>query len=170
MPLHISFVVAIAENGVIGQGGDLPWKISGDMRHFKAVTLGKPIIMGRKTWDSLPRKPLPGRPNIVVTGQAGFQAEGAEVAGSVDEALARGAALARELGVDEVAIIGGAQIYRAAFPKATRLYITEVHACPEGDVHFPAFDEGEWHEVSRTRHAAGEKDSADFSIVIYERR
>jgi dihydrofolate reductase len=168
--MHISFVVAIAENGVIGQGGDLPWKISGDMKHFKAVTLGKPIIMGRKTWDSLPRKPLPGRPNIVVTGQAGFQAEGAEVAGSVDEALARGAALARELGVDEVAIIGGAQIYRAAFPKATRLYITEVHACPEGDVHFPAFDEGEWHEVSRTRHAAGEKDSADFSIVIYERR
>jgi dihydrofolate reductase len=170
MTLHISFVVAIAENGVIGKDNGLPWRLSGDMAFFKRVTMGKPVIMGRKTWESLPRKPLPGRPNIVVTRDASYRAEGAEVVTSAEEALARGRALAEELGADEIAVIGGAQLYAETFDHATRLYITEVHAEPEGDVRFPAFDAAQWREVSRERHEAGEKDSAAYSFVLMERR
>lgn len=167
--LHIAFVVAIADNGVIGRANGLPWRLSGDMAWFKRITTGKPVIMGRKTWDSLPRKPLPNRPNIVVTRDAGFRAEGAEVAASVEAALMRGRALAEAAGADEIMVIGGAQIYDAALDAADRLYITEVHAEPEGDVSFPSFNPREWREVSRERHAAGEKDTADYSFVVLER-
>ena len=170
MNVHLSFVVAIADNGVIGRDNDLPWKLSGDMAHFKRVTMGKPVIMGRKTWESLPRKPLPGRPNIVVTRDPAYVAEGAEVVTGTEAALARGIALAREAGASEVAVIGGAQLYAEMFDHATRLYITEVHAEPEGDVSFPAFDMSKWREVSRERHEAGEKDSAAYSFVLLERR
>ena len=170
MTLHISFVVAIADNGVIGRDNGLPWKLSGDMAFFKRVTMGKPVIMGRKTWESLPRKPLPGRPNIVVTRDAAYRADGGEVVTSAEAALARGRELARELGVDEIAVIGGAQLFAETFDHATRLYITEVHAEPEGDVSFPAFDASQWQEVSRERHEAGEKDSAPYSFVLLERR
>ena len=170
MTLHISFVVAIADNGVIGRDNGLPWRLSGDMAFFKRVTMGKPVIMGRKTWESLPRKPLPGRPNIVVTRDPSYRAEGAEVVTSAEKALAHGRVLADELGVDEIAVIGGAQLYAETFDHATRLYITEVHAAPEGDVSFPAFDATDWREVSRERHAAGEKDSSDYSFVLLERR
>ena len=169
MDVHVSFVVAIADNGVIGRDNALPWKLSSDMAFFKRVTMGKPVIMGRKTWESLPKKPLPGRPNIVVTRDAGYAAAGAEVATSAAAALARGRALAVEAGVDEIMVIGGAQLYAEMFDHADRLYITEVHAQPEGDVDFPAFDRRQWREVSRERHKAGEKDSADYSFVVLER-
>ena len=170
MTLHVSFVVAIADNGVIGRDNTLPWKLSGDMAFFKRVTMGKPVIMGRKTWESLPRKPLPGRPNIVVTRDPSYRAEGAEVLNSAEAALARGRELAKELGVDEIAVIGGAQLFAETFDHATRLYITEVHAAPDGDVSFPAFDPSRWREASRERHEAGEKDSAPYSFVLYEKR
>lgn len=170
MTLHVSFVVAIADNGVIGRDNDLPWRLSGDMAFFKRVTMGKPVIMGRKTWESLPRKPLPGRPNIVVTREAAYRAEGAEVVTSAEAALVRGRELAGQCDVDEIAVIGGAQLFAETFDHATRLYITEVHAEPEGDVSFPAFDAARWVEVSRERHEAGEKDSAPYSFVLLERR
>lgn len=170
MKTHVSFVVAIADNGVIGRDNGLPWRLSGDMAFFKRATMGKPVIMGRKTWESLPKKPLPGRPNIVVTRDAAYRAEGAEVVTSAEAALARGVALAAELGTDEVMVIGGAQLYAEMFDHATRLYITEVHAAPEGDVSFPAFDASQWREVSREHHEAGEKDSAAYSFVLYEKR
>lgn len=170
MKTHVSFVVAIADNGVIGRDNGLPWRLSGDMAFFKRVTMGKPVIMGRKTWESLPKKPLPGRPNIVVTRDAAYRAEGAEVVTSAEDALKRGISLAAELGTDEVMVIGGAQLYAETFDHATRLYITEVHAAPDGDVSFPAFDASQWCEVSRERHDAGEKDSAAYSFVLYEKR
>jgi dihydrofolate reductase len=170
MKTHVSFVVAIADNGVIGRDNGLPWRLSGDMAFFKRVTMGKPVIMGRKTWESLPKKPLPGRPNIVVTRDTAYGAEGAEVVTSAEDALKRGIALAAELGTDEVMVIGGAQLYAETFDHATRLYITEVHAAPDGDVSFPAFDASQWREVSRERHEAGEKDSAAYSFVLYEKR
>lgn len=168
--MHVSFVVAIADNGVIGRDNGLPWRLSGDMAWFRKVTMGKPILMGRKTWDSLPRKPLPGRPNLVITRDAGFQAEGAEVFTSREMALVRAQFLAEAAGVDEVMVIGGAQIYDALFDVATRLYITEVHATPEGDVSFPSFDATAWREIMRERHEAGEKDSAAYSFVVLERK
>lgn len=167
--IHVSFVVAIADNGVIGRDDSLPWRLSGDMAYFKRVTMGKPVIMGRKTWESLPKKPLPGRPNIVVTRNADYVAEGADLAMSASAALALAQALAAQAGADEIMVIGGAQIYAETFDRADRLYITEVHAAPEGDVSFPAFDRRQWREVSRERHKAGEKDSADYSFVVLER-
>ena len=154
---------------VIGIGNRLPWNLPADLRHFKRVTMGKPVIMGRKTWESLPRKPLPGRPNIVVTRDEDFVAEGAEVFTDVAEAVAHGVDLARQSGADEVAVIGGAQIYAETIDACDRLYITEVHATPEGDTYFPDFDRSEWHEVSRERHEAGEKDSAAYSFVTLEK-
>ncbi|MEN6542300.1 dihydrofolate reductase [Parvibaculum sp.] len=164
--MHISFVIAIAENGVIGRDNAMPWRLSGDMAFFKRTTMGKPIVMGRKTYESFPKRPLPGRPNLVVTRGANYEAPGAEVFSSLDGAIARGVELAGEGG--EVMIVGGADIYRQALPRATRIYLTEVHAKPEGDAHFD-FDRAGWREISRERHAAGEKDSADYSFVVLER-
>ncbi|MEQ9143777.1 MAG: dihydrofolate reductase [Parvibaculaceae bacterium] len=167
--MHISFVVAIAENSVIGQGGDLPWKISGDMKHFKAVTLGKPIIMGRKTWESFPRRPLPGRPNLIVTRNADYDAPGGEVFTSVEAALARAKELCGELGVDEIMILGGAEIYAATLPMADRIYLTRVHASPEGDTSFPDFDPADWKEVRNVRQPKDEGDSDEYSLIVLER-
>src|SRR5690606_9965549 len=116
------------------------------------------------TWESFPKRPLPGRPNLVVTSDRDYAAPGGEVFASVDEALARGEVLAKKLGVDEIMILGGAQIYNALLSRATRVYLTEVHATPDGDTRF-TFDISQWREVSRERHAAGEKDSADYSFV-----
>ena len=168
-PIHISFFVAVADNGVIGRANGLPWRLAGDMAHLKRTTMGKPLIMGRKTWDSLPRKPLPGRPNLVVSRDAGLAAPGAEVFSDVDAAVRRGCELAKAAGVDEVIIFGGAAIYAALFDRATRIYLTEVHDRPDGDAFFPAFDRTRWREVSREFHAAGEKDSSDYSFVVLER-
>ncbi|HUO93368.1 MAG TPA: dihydrofolate reductase [Rhizomicrobium sp.] len=156
----IALVVAIADNGVIGDHGKIPWRISDDMKLFKAITLGKPIVMGRKTWDSLPKKPLPGRTNIVVTRDRRFAAPGATIVHSFDDALAA----AR--GADEIAIIGGADIYRAALPKASRIYLTEVHRDFAGDAHF-VLDRTGWRETSREDRAT--PDGLAYSIVLLER-
>jgi dihydrofolate reductase len=143
--LPLNLVVAVAENGVIGNKGALPWRIPEDLKRFKALTLGKPCIMGRKTWDSLPKKPLPGRANIVVTRDPAFRAEGAEVARSFGEALdiaVRGTPA-------EIMIIGGAAIFAAALPLAQRVELTEVMTAPEGDAFMPPFDRAAWQETKR---------------------
>ncbi len=162
----ISLVVAVARNGVIGRDGGLPWHISSDLKRFKAITLGKPVIMGRKTWESLPRKPLPGRSNIVVTRQPGFVAEGAVVVGDVEAALAA-AALEQPA---EICVIGGGDIYRQTLPLAGRIYLTEVQMDADGDTHFPALDPALWREVSREHVTAGPHDSASFVLRVMERR
>lgn len=154
----VALVVAVADNGVIGAGGGLPWRLPEDLKYFKAVTMGKPIVMGRKTWDSLPRRPLPGRPNLVVTRRHGFAAEGAEVFTDIDAALARADDLSGMAERDDPAIgvIGGAEIFRLVLPRADRLYLTEIHARPEGDVFFPDFDRSAWREVARDDRPAAE--------------
>ena len=166
--MEIIFVVAIAENGVIGAGNGFPWRLKSDMARFKALTIGKPVIMGRKTFETL-RRPLPGRTNIVITRDADYRANGAIVTTSAADAgaVALGDALRRS--VAEIAVIGGAEIYRQWLDRADRLEITEVHARPEGDTHFD-IDKAEWDEVERIRHPAGPDDSADYSYVTYRRR
>ena len=166
MSTVVSLVVAMADNRVIGRGGTLPWRIPEDLRHFKCLTMGKPCIMGRKTWDSLPKKPLPGRTNIVVTRAADFAAEGAIVVHSLDEAVAQADA-ARP---DEIMIIGGAGIFAEALPLASRIHLTEVHAQVEGDALMPAFDSREWSEVWREDHAGNAPEHVPFSFVTLERR
>ncbi len=165
----LTLVAAVAENGVIGRGDALPWHISGDLKRFRAITWGKPILMGRRTFDSIGR-PLPGRTSLVITRDTGFQPpEGVLVVSSLGAALERGAQEAERLGVDEMAVVGGAQIYAQAFPHATRLRLTEVHGCPEGDVLFPAFARDQWRETGREGPIQGEKDEFAFSFVDYER-
>jgi dihydrofolate reductase len=167
--MEIVLIVAIGDNGVIGAGGTIPWRLKSDMQRFKAMTIGKPIVMGRKTFVSL-RRPLPGRTNIVVTRDQGFRAAGAVVTTSFDaaRAVATGDALRRL--ATEIAVIGGAEIYAQWLDVADRLEITEVHARPEGDTYFAAIDRDVWQEVARVRHPAGPDDSADFSYVTYRRR
>lgn len=159
----ISFVVAVSRNGVIGREGGLPWHISSDLKRFKEITMGKPVVMGRKTWESLPKKPLPGRRNIVITRQPGFAPAGAEVAATPEEALR----LAGD--VPEVAVIGGGEIYRLFWPLVDRLYLTEVDLEVAGDTHFPAVSPADWREVGREVHPKGEKDSASFTLRILDR-
>lgn len=166
----IALVVARARNGVIGRDGGLPWRLKSDMAFFKATTMGKPVVMGRKTWDSLPRKPLPGRLNIVVTRQLGFQAEGAEVFSTVPAALDRARQQAKSDGVPEVCVIGGSQIYDATLGLADRLYVTEVAAEPDGDAFFPDPDPALWCEVSAERREPGEGDDHAWTIRVLERR
>ena len=163
---EIVIIAAVAENGVIGRGGTMPWRLKSDMAHFRALTRGKPVVMGRKTYLSLSKKPLPGRTNIVVTRDANFTAPGVLVARSLEIALeaARGDALRR--GTD-VMVIGGAEIYAQAMPHADRLEITRIHMRPEGDTLFPAIDPAIWHEASREPHAAGDGDAAAFDFVSY---
>jgi dihydrofolate reductase len=167
--MEIVLVIAVAENGVIGADGAIPWRLKSDMQRFKAITLNKPIVMGRKTFISL-RRPLPGRTNIVVTRDANFRSPGAVVTTSLAEAraVATGDALRRF--VTEIAVIGGAEIYAQWIDIADRLEVTEVHATPAGDTHFAAIDAAVWQEVARDRHSAGPDDSADFSFVTYIRR
>ncbi|MCC2110709.1 MAG: dihydrofolate reductase [Hyphomicrobiales bacterium] len=169
MSASIAFVVAIAENGVIGRDGQMPWRLSSDLKYFRRLTMGKPVVMGRKTFQSI-GKPLDGRDNIVVTRDPSFSADGVTVVHSTDEALDEAFALAEKRGVDEIMVIGGGAIYAAVFDRADRLYVTEVHATPEGDTWFPDFDRRYWVEVSRQRFDAGSKDSADYSLVVYERK
>jgi dihydrofolate reductase len=162
---RIVLVVAVARNGVIGHHGTLPWRISSDLKRFKATTMGKPVIMGRKTWESLPRRPLPGRRNIVITRDRHYRADGAVVAASLDEALAH----ARESGSDEICVIGGSDIFRQTLPMADRLYLTEVDLEPEGDVFFPPLDRKAWRETSRETHARTEGDDAGFELRVLDR-
>jgi dihydrofolate reductase len=166
---QIVLIVAVAENGVIGAGGAIPWRLKTDQQRLKAITLNKPVVMGRKTFESL-RRPLPGRTNIVVTRDQSYRAPGAVVTTSFEaaRAVALGDALRRF--ATEIAIIGGAEIYAQWMDAADRLDVTEVHARPEGDTRFAAIDPAKWEEVSRARNPAGPDDSVDFSYVTYRRR
>lgn len=160
----ISMVLARADNGVIGDKGGIPWRIPEDMKRFKALTMGHPIVMGRKTWDSFPKKPLPGRTNIVVTRDASWNADGAVAAHSLDEALTK----ARAKNPTEIAIIGGTAIYLAALPYATRIHLTEVHIAPAGDTTMPPFDPATWRESSREDLTTPE--GLAYSYVTLDRR
>ncbi|MGA2952409.1 MAG: dihydrofolate reductase, partial [Caulobacteraceae bacterium] len=136
--------VARGTNGVIGRDGGLPWRLKSDLAIFREMTIGKPVIMGRKTWDSLPRKPLPGRSNIVLSRDGSFQPPGAVVCEDFSEAVQIAREQAEDADAAEVCVIGGAALFALALPRARRIYLTEVDAAPEGDVHFPAFDESAW--------------------------
>jgi dihydrofolate reductase len=167
--MEIVLIVAVADNGVIGARGAIPWRLKSDMQRFKALTTGKPVVMGRKTFASIGR-PLPGRTNIVVTRDRSFRKPGVVVTMSFADAraVALGDALRRSAA--DIAVIGGAEIYAQWMASADRLEITEVHARPEGDTYFAAIDRANWEEVARVRNPAGSDDSADFSYVTYRRR
>jgi dihydrofolate reductase len=162
--------VARGANGVIGAGGALPWRLKSDLAIFRQLTMGKPMIMGRRTWDSLPRRPLPGRANIVLSRDGTFEPKGALVCEDFSEAVQIAREQAAEDGVDEVCVIGGGEVFALALPRARRIYLTEVDAAPEGDVLFPAFDESAWAEARREPHAAGPEDDHAFIFRILERR
>lgn len=162
----ISLVVAASRNGVIGKDGGLPWHISSDLKLFKQITMGKPVIMGRKTWDSLPRKPLPGRRNIVISRKADQPLSGAELARSVDDALA----LAKLGDPAEIAVIGGGEIYRLFWPLADQVYLTEVDLDVEGDTFLPKIDPKEWKLLQAEAYERGPNDSAGFVLKRFERR
>jgi dihydrofolate reductase len=161
---RISFVVAVSRNGVIGRAGRLPWHISSDLKRFKAITMGKPLIMGRKTWESLPKRPLPGRKNILITRQKKYQAEGAVVVPDTISALAAAGE------VEEICVIGGGEIFENFLAKADRIYLTEVDLEVEGDTLFPAIDPGQWQEVAREIHPPGPGDSAGFVLRVLDRK
>jgi dihydrofolate reductase len=167
--LEIVLLVAVADNGVIGSAGTIPWRLKTDQQRLKAMTMGKPVVMGRKTFTSL-RRPLPGRTNIVVTRDANFRGPGAVVTTSLADAraVATGDALRRS--ANEIAVIGGAEIYAQWMPIADRLEITEVHARPEGDTYLAAIELADWKEVARVRNSSSSDDSVDFSYVTYRRR
>ena len=165
---RISLIVARADNGVIGAGGTLPWRQRSDLRRFRALTMGKPLIMGRKTFDSI-GKPLDGRDNIVITRSPAFAAPGAIIVHSMGDALLRAADFAAAREVDEIMIIGGREIYSAALPLAGRIYLTEVHAEPEGDTCFPIIDVSEWYEAAREAHNPGAGDQYACSFVQLDR-
>ena len=169
MAIRVALMVAVAANGVIGRDNGLPWHLPEDLRHFRRTTLGKPVVMGRKTFESIGR-PLPGRPNIVVTGTPGWHAEGVTVADSVPAALKLARELARAEGADELVVIGGAMIYAAALPLAQRLYVTEVHADVEGDTWFPPVDRDDWQEIQRQELPASEDNPYAYAFVCFERR
>jgi len=165
----IILLAAVAENGVIGSGNALPWRLRSDMQHFRALTMGKPVIVGRKTFLSI-GKPLRGRTTIVVSRDREFAAAGAVVAPSLDAAVtaAHGDALRRQ--ADAIVIAGGAEIYAQALPFASRLIITRVHRCVAGDAHFPAIDPDIWRETAREEHAPAEGDDGAFAFVTYRRQ
>jgi dihydrofolate reductase len=165
----LAIVVARSRNGVIGREGGLPWRLKSDMALFKATTMGKPVIMGRKTWASLPKRPLPGRMNIVLTRDADLEQDGALMVDRFADAVSIAREQAAEDGVDEVCVIGGHAVFELALPKARRLYLTEVEAEVEGDVSFPEFDESDWREVRRESHPAGEQDDHPFVFRVLER-
>jgi len=165
---RISLIVAAAENGVIGRGGQMPWRIPSDLKRFRALTMGKPMIMGRKQYQSVGR-PLDGRDNIVLTRDRGFQAAGVLVSHALDEALELARGLARARGCDEIMVIGGGEIYQLTLPVADRIYLTRVHARPEGDVRFPDLDEPVWQETRREQRAGGPTDDFHVTDLVLER-
>ncbi|MBZ9773407.1 dihydrofolate reductase [Mesorhizobium sp. CO1-1-8] len=168
--MHVAIYVAIAENGVIGRDGGLPWRLSTDLKRFRADTMGKPIIMGRKTYEGIGR-PLPGRLNIVVTRDKTWRAEGVEVAHSLEAAVQLATVRGRRMAdVDEVCVIGGGEIYAQAMLLADRLHVTHVLAAVDGDAHFPPIDPESWRIVSSREFPAGEKDSHATRYSVYERR
>ncbi len=166
--IKVSLVVAVAENGVIGKENGLPWRLPEDLKYFKRITMGHPIVMGRLTYESIGR-PLPGRQNIVVTRQKDWSAEGVEVVHSLPEALSAGKDAAKDAGLEQVMLIGGAELYRQAIDQAHRLYLTEVHSPVEGDAYFPEFDREKWREMSRERYSADASNPYSYSFVLLER-
>jgi dihydrofolate reductase len=158
VPAGIVLVVAIADNGVIGRGGELPWHLPDDLQHFKSVTLGKPLLMGRRTFDSI-GKPLPGRRNLVLTHAAGTLPQGVEAVSSIE------AALALVAGDAELCVIGGAALFAQTLPMAQRIYLTEVHGTVTGDVHFPPWDRTIWRELARREHPADTRHAYPMSFV-----
>lgn len=166
--MRIALVVAMAKNGVIGDKGAMPWRISDDLKWFKEVTLGKPVIMGRKTFESI-GKPLPGRRNIVITRSSSWAQEGVERAGSINEAIALAEGAAREGGADEICVIGGGEIYAQTLDRAERIYLTEVDADVEGDARFPAFDESEWRKTAAGGCQQGGRNQYSCRFFILDR-
>ncbi len=160
--MKLSIIVAMDRNRVIGKGDALPWHISSDLKNFKKITMGKPIVMGRKTHESIGR-PLPGRDNIILTRDKNYQVEGCTVLHSMEEIFEH----CKD--VKEVMITGGSEIYKLSLEQATNLYLTEVHTEIEGDTYFPEFDRDEWEEVSREDFEADEKNEFDYSFVLLER-
>jgi dihydrofolate reductase len=161
---EITLVVAVAENGVIGAEGGMPWHLPADLKHFKQLTMGKPVVMGRLTWESI-GKPLPGRLNLVLTRDPQWRAEGATRVRSLDEALR----LAKDAGSTELMVIGGAYVYREALPLARRIHLTRVRAEPWGDTLFPELDPGDWQETARHEHLSDERNASDLTFVTLER-
>ena len=168
-PARIAFVVAVAENGVIGRNGQLPWRLPSDLKRFRKLTLGKPVVMGRKTYESI-GKPLDGRDNIVLTRQASFAVPGVHAVATLEEALSVGRALAAGRGCDEVAVIGGADIFGAALPQAGRIYLTLVHGSPAGDVRLPPFDPAVWRETAREPMQRTAKDEFAADFIVLDRK
>jgi dihydrofolate reductase len=167
--IPLAIVAARAANGVIGREGGLPWRLKSDMALFKATTFGKPVIMGRKTWDSLPRRPLPGRMNLVLSRDGAFEPQGALACERFDEAVQIAREQAEDDGETEVCVIGGEALFALALPRAKRLYLTEVQAEVDGDARFPTFDEAQWREVRREDYPAGEGDDHPFVFRVLER-
>jgi dihydrofolate reductase len=166
--IRITFVVAIARNGVIGANGGMPWRLPSDLARFKALTLGHPLVMGRKTYESIGR-PLPGRDNIVVTRRRDFRAAGVHLAATIEDALAIGVRLAGERGVKDIMVIGGGEIYAALLARADRIVLTRVDVDVAGDTSFPELASGEWRETSLQSVAKDAGDSAPFTVSVLER-
>jgi len=166
--MHISIIAAVSKNGVIGKANDLPWRLPDDMKYFMQTTQGHHVIMGRKNYESLPEKfrPLPNRTNIVITRQANFHATGCSVLHNLDDGIQMAKANLEE----ELFIIGGAEIYKAALAKTDTLYLTEIDAEVDGDVLFPSWNKDEWKEISRQHHEADSKHKFAFDFVVYKRR
>lgn|SRR5690606_19268500 len=169
MKMRVALIWAMSRNGVIGRNNALPWRLSEDLRYFKRVTFGKPVIMGRKTWESIGR-PLPGRANIVITRDERFHADGVKIVNSLEQALAMAQSIALLDGVDEAMVIGGAEIYALALPFAQRLYLTQVHAEVEGDAWFPPLDLSNWQEVGREDFPAEGPNLYDYSFIVYDKK
>ena len=166
--MKLAMIAAVAENSAIGINNKMPWYLPGDLRYFKAVTMGKPIIMGRKTFDAL-RKPLPGRTNIVITRDKTWSHEGVKVVHSLDDALALAENISLINGHDEVMVIGGEQIYQMALPKADRLYLTRVHQSFDGDAFFPELDNSQWQETSRQDLHSEDDEPLTYSYLVLDR-
>lgn len=162
--MTISLIVAAASNNAIGKDGNLPWHLPNDMRHFKNITWGMPVVMGRKTFESL-RKALPGRKNIVISRQPGWKADGVITVKNIDDAMF----VARETDAKEVMVIGGGEIYKTLFEKARRIYLTRVEAEPEADTFFPPIKPGEWNLISQQDYEADEKNAFNYSFQVWER-
>jgi dihydrofolate reductase len=167
--IPVVLIAAVARNGVIGADNRLVWKLSSDLKRFRALTWGKPLVMGRKSFESIGR-PLPGRETIVVTRDAAFAREGVRITHDVDAALSLAKEIAGQMGADEIIIAGGGEIYRQTIDRADRLFITEVDLAPSGDVYFPAIDPAHWRETKRERGIRTERDEADFIYVDYFKR
>ena len=165
----ITLIVAVADSGVIGRDNGLPWHLPEDLKRFKRLTMGKPLVMGRRTFESI-GKPLPGRTNIVLTKDLGLVVPGGVLANSMDAAMGFARQDAIRRGVDEIMIIGGGDVFERMLPKADRLELTHVHASPEGDAFFPRLEPSDWREVKRVSYSAGPDDDAAFDVATYVRR